>query len=230
MRARSRSRLAPAAILLLVGVASRAPAQDAPATDDEKAFYLLGVIQGRQLNSQFYMTPEELEMVSRGFEDSILDRAVEVEEDEYRGRLQEIAAERQAAVAADEKVASAVYLKEAAAAEGAVRTESGLVITQVVEGTGASPGATDTVRVHYHGTMRDGKVFDSSVERGKPAEFALNRVIPCWTEALQLMKMGGKSRIVCPSEIAYRERGAPPSIPGNAALTFEVELLEIVGN
>ena len=87
---------------------------------------------------------------------------------------------------------------------------------------------TDTVKVHYHGTLRDGSVFDSSVDRGTPAQFSLNRVIPCWTEGVGMMKVGGKSKLVCPSVIAYGERGAPPKIPGNAALTFEVELIEIV--
>ena len=104
---------------------------------------------------------------------------------------------------------------------------SGLTITHITEGSGDRPTATDVVRVHYHGTFPDGKVFDSSVERGKPATFPLNRVIRCWTEGLQLMKVGGKARLVCPPEIAYGVRGKPPRIPPNATLTFEVELLEI---
>ncbi len=81
--------------------------------------------------------------------------------------------------------------------------------------------------VHYHGTLRDGTVFDSSVERGQPAQFALNRVIPCWTEGLQLMKVGGKAKLVCPPEIAYGDRGAGQLIKPGAALTFEVELISI---
>jgi len=106
-------------------------------------------------------------------------------------------------------------------------TASGLQMTEMVAGTGESPTATDVVVVHYHGTFEDGSVFDSSVERGQQATFPLNRVIPCWTEALQLMKVGGKSRLVCPPGIAYGARGAPPRIPPNATLTFEVELFEI---
>jgi FKBP-type peptidyl-prolyl cis-trans isomerase FkpA len=94
-------------------------------------------------------------------------------------------------------------------------------------GEGSSPNATDVVRVHYHGTFPDGRVFDSSVERGSPAVFPLNRVIPCWTEALQEMKVGGKARITCSPEVAYGERGAPPTIPANATLIFEVELLAV---
>jgi FKBP-type peptidyl-prolyl cis-trans isomerase len=112
-------------------------------------------------------------------------------------------------------------------AGGASSTESGLQITEIVAGDGPSPGATDVVVVHYHGTFEDGSVFDSSVERGQKATFPLNRVIPCWTEGVQLMKVGGKSRLVCPPEIAYGAQGAPPKIPPNATLTFEVELFEI---
>ena len=85
-------------------------------------------------------------------------------------------------------------------------------------GKGPHPKATDVVRVNYHGTLTDGNVFDSSVERGEPAEFPLNRVIPCWTEGLQKMKVGGKSQLVCPSNIAYGDRGSPPDIPGGATL------------
>lgn len=114
-----------------------------------------------------------------------------------------------------------------AAAGEAVTTGSGLQITHLVVGDGASPKPTDVVRVHYEGTFPDGRVFDSSIQRGKPARFPLNRVIPCWTEALQLMKVGGKADIVCPPGIAYGASGAPPRIPPNATLNFHVELLGI---
>ena len=110
---------------------------------------------------------------------------------------------------------------------GETSSDSGLTITHITEGSGARPTATDVVRVHYHGTFPNGKVFDSSIERGKPARFALNRVIPCWTEGLQQMQVGGKAKLVCPPGIAYGTRGAPPRIPPNATLHFEVELIEI---
>jgi FKBP-type peptidyl-prolyl cis-trans isomerase FkpA len=107
-------------------------------------------------------------------------------------------------------------------------TESGLSITMLKEGTGASPTAKDLVRVHYRGTFPDGKEFDSSYKRGQPAVFPLNRVIKCWTEAVQLMKVGAKAKVVCPPSIAYGEKGAGDVIPPNATLHFEVELLAIV--
>ncbi len=112
-------------------------------------------------------------------------------------------------------------------APATVKTQSGLQITTLREGTGKSPKRRDRVSVHYHGTFENGEVFDSSVDRGKPAVFPLNRVIKCWTEGLQLMKVGGKAKLVCPPKIAYGKRGSPPTIPPNATLTFEVELLAI---
>ncbi len=106
-------------------------------------------------------------------------------------------------------------------------SDTGLVIEHLVKGSGPSPKATDTVRVHYHGTFTDGRVFDSSVQRGEPARFPLNRVIRCWTEGVQQIQVGGKARLTCPPELAYGARGSPPRIPPNATLVFEVELLGI---
>jgi FKBP-type peptidyl-prolyl cis-trans isomerase FkpA len=114
--------------------------------------------------------------------------------------------------------------KEAAA----VTTASGLSYRSLVEGSGASPAASDVVKVHYRGTFPDGSEFDSSYARNQPAEFPLNRVIKCWTEGVQRMKVGGKAKLVCPPAIAYGERGAPGAIPPNATLNFEIELLGIV--
>lgn len=118
-------------------------------------------------------------------------------------------------------------LKAAAAEAGAEVTASGLVYRSLKAGDGKSPAATDTVRVHYRGTFPDGKEFDSSYKRNEPAEFPLNRVIKCWTEGVQKMKVGGKAKLTCPSAIAYGERGAGGVIPPNAVLQFEVELLGI---
>jgi FKBP-type peptidyl-prolyl cis-trans isomerase FkpA len=120
-------------------------------------------------------------------------------------------------------------LARSAAEKGAVVTESGLVFRQLTEGKGVAPAATDTVRVHYRGTFPDGREFDSSYKRGEPASFPLNRVIKCWTEGLQRMKVGGKAKLTCPAAIAYGERGAGSDVPPNAILMFEVELLGVAG-
>ncbi len=120
-------------------------------------------------------------------------------------------------------VAAAAAAKEA----GASVTASGLVYRSLKEGSGASPAATDTVKVHYRGSFPDGREFDSSYKRNEPTEFPLNRVIPCWTEGVQKMKVGGKAKLTCPAEIAYGSRGAGGVIPPNATLQFEIELLSV---
>ncbi len=127
-----------------------------------------------------------------------------------------------------QKAASKAYLEKAAAEPGAEKTSSGLIYREITPGSGRSPKSAETVRVNYRGTLVDGTEFDNSYKRQKPAEFALNGVIPCWTEGLQKMKAGGKSILVCPASLAYGDR-AQPSIPGGSALIFEIELLEILG-
>jgi FKBP-type peptidyl-prolyl cis-trans isomerase FkpA len=122
----------------------------------------------------------------------------------------------------------AFSLQTSAAEPKETKTGSGLVITMLKDGTGASPKSSDTVKVHYRGVLADGKEFDSSYGRGQPATFPLNRVISCWTEGVQLMKLGGKAKLVCPSKLAYGSQGVPGAIPPDATLIFEVELLEIV--
>jgi FKBP-type peptidyl-prolyl cis-trans isomerase FkpA len=116
-----------------------------------------------------------------------------------------------------------------AAAPASETLPSGVVIQHVTKGTGASPKASDTVKVHYRGTLTDGTEFDSSYKRGQPISFPLNRVIPCWTEGVQKMQVGGKAKLTCPSASAYGARGVPGTIPPNATLNFEVELLGIGG-
>jgi len=125
--------------------------------------------------------------------------------------------------------AGAAAVAKAAKEPGAVVLPSGLVYRSLKDGTGASPAATDTVKVHYRGTLPDGKEFDSSYSRGQPAEFPLNRVIPCWTEGVQKIKVGGKAKLTCPPAIAYGAKGAGAVIAPNATLQFEVELLGIAG-
>ena len=124
-------------------------------------------------------------------------------------------------------LASLAIAPAATAQTKPVTTASGLVYESLKEGAGASPAATDTVKVHYRGMFLDGKEFDSSYKRGEPTEFPLNRVIACWTEGVQRMKPGGKAKLTCPPSIAYGERGAGGVIPPNATLTFEIELVSV---
>ena len=134
------------------------------------------------------------------------------------------------ATLAQAQPASAPAASTGMAAPGTViTTSSGLVFKLIKQGSGPSPKASDTVKVHYRGTLMDGKEFDSSYKTGAPAEFPLNRVIKCWTEGVQMLKVGGSARLTCPPAIAYGERGAGAVIPPNATLNFEVELLGIGG-
>ena len=201
--------------------AAATTAASAPLTgsDDEKALYALGVAVSQNIAS-FEFTPAELDKVKQGFTDGALGKTPQVDVQTYIPRLREMQQTRIAATA--QKV-----LDKAATEPGARRLDSGLIITTVKEGSGPTPKATDTVKVHYHGTLPSGKVFDSSVERGEPATFPLNGVIPCWTEGVQQIKVGGKSKLVCPAAIAYGDRGAPPDIGPGATLIFDVELLGI---
>lgn len=197
-----------------------------PESDEDKTLYALGVILARDLGA-LNLTAEEMEMVSAGLTDAALGKDSQVDLPTYGPKVQAMAQARATASAASEKAAADAFVKEMAATDGAERTDSGLVFIVVEEGNGESPAATDTVRVHYHGTLRDGSVFDSSRDRGEPATFPLDGVIPCWTEGVQKMKVGGTYRLVCPSDIAYGDRGAGSRVKPGAALEFEVELLAI---
>ncbi len=142
----------------------------------------------------------------------------------------ELAQARQQIVIEKVRKEGAAYLEQAAKLPGAKKTASGIVYVEEQAGTGASPKPTDKIKIHYHGTTTDGTVFDSSVERGTPAEWVLDSMIPCWVEGVQLMKVGGKARLVCPPNLAYGDRGAPPVIKPGATLTFQLELIDIVAS
>lgn len=212
--------------VLITLLAVPAFAADAPKTEDEKTFYAIGIALARQL-AVFNLTPGEFELVHRGFADSAPDKQPAVNYDSYAKKIQELAQTRRAAQGAKLAIAGKEFLDKAATEKGAVKTDSGLVYLSFKEGSGATPAATDTVKVHYRGTLTDGQEFDSSYKRNEPAEFPLNGVIKCWTEGVQKMKVGGKAKLVCPPAIAYGEKGAGSAIPPNATLIFEVELLDI---
>jgi FKBP-type peptidyl-prolyl cis-trans isomerase FkpA/FKBP-type peptidyl-prolyl cis-trans isomerase FklB len=215
-------------VVMLAGAGTAQAAGPEPKTEEQKTLYALGLAVSQSL-AAFSLTEAELEMVKVGLADGVLHKdAAKVDLKSYGPKLQELQQARMGAAAAVEKKASQAFLDKAAAEKGATRTASGLVISTIKPGNGVSPKPTDKVKVHYQGTLVDGTVFDSSIQRNEPVTFPLNGVIPCWTEGLQLMKVGGKSRLVCPSNIAYGDRGAPPRIKPGATLIFEVELLDIV--
>jgi FKBP-type peptidyl-prolyl cis-trans isomerase FkpA len=228
--------LAIAASVALVGAACNKPgapaASPSPAagdlqTDDQKILYAVGVMLGKNV-ANLNITPAELELVKRGLGDGATGKKPAVDLEPLQPKIQAFAQSRSAAQAVAEKGKAQAFRDAAAKEPGAVTTNSGLIFTVLKEGTGKSPSGTDTVKVHYRGTLTDGTEFDSSYKRKEPIQFPLNGVIPCWTEGVQKMKVGEKAKLVCPSEIAYGDRGAPPAIPPGATLVFEVELLDIV--
>jgi FKBP-type peptidyl-prolyl cis-trans isomerase len=209
--------------------APKAPAKavaGAPASDADKTLYALGLVISRNL-AGFKLSAAELAVVEQGLADGVLGKTPKVDIETYGPKLNELAKSRVAASAAGEKKAGAAFLEKEAAQPGAKKQASGFVYKETKAGTGATPKATDTVKVHYKGTLTDGTVFDSSIERNEPVKFPLSGVIPCWTQGVQLMKEGGSARLVCPSELAYGDEGRPPRIKGGATLVFEVQLLSI---
>jgi FKBP-type peptidyl-prolyl cis-trans isomerase FkpA len=167
------------------------------ATDELKTLYALGMVMGQNMEGAG-LTEEELATVLVGFSDTAMGREAQVDLEQYGPMLSAFMQARIEAAAAGELVEATAFVEAQAALDGAIVTDSGIVIQELVAGTGASPTPTDTVEVHYHGTLRNGTVFDSSVDRGTPATFPLNGVIPCWTEGVQTLKVGGKSVLVCP--------------------------------
>ena len=195
-------------------------------TDDEKVLYVLGLVISRNL-APFGLSEAELDVVKQGLSDGVLSRPAKADLQTYGPKIEPFAKSRIAATANVEKKAGAAFLEKAAAEPGAAKQPTGFVYREVKAGTGTSPKASDKVKVHYTGMLTDGTVFDSSVQRGQPATFQLAQVIPCWTQGLQLMKVGGKAKLVCPSDLAYGDGGSPPRIKGGATLVFDVELLSI---
>jgi FKBP-type peptidyl-prolyl cis-trans isomerase FkpA len=196
-------------------------------SEEEKTLYALGLYTGKNL-VQFNLKAEEWAVVQRGIADSRSGAPPLVEMQTYGPKLSELQRARAGERGKVEKEKGAAYLAKAAAEPGAQKLSSGVVYIEKQPGGGESPQTTDTVKVHYRGTLLDGKEFDSSYKRNQPATFPLRGVVKCWTEGLQKMKVGGKATLVCPSDTAYGDRGQPPDIAGGATLLFDVELLEIV--
>ena len=197
-------------------------------TEMEKVSYSLGVNVAKSVKSQGLESIDS-DAIAKAFKDVFEGNTLEISEEEanivlqdYFGKLANV--KQKANVEAGQK-----FLDENAKRDGVVTTATGLQYEVLKEGSGDSPKETDNVTVHYHGTLIDGTVFDSSVDRGQPATFPVNGVIPGWVEALQLMNAGAKYKLFIPSNLAYGERGAAGAIGPNATLVFEVELISIGG-
>ena len=194
--------------------------------DDEKTLYALGFALASQLQGVQFEAAE-LKRIQQGLAAGLGGDEPTVEMETYGPKIQTLMASRIEAAASIESEKGAAYIEEMAASPGAKRTDSGAVYVEKEAGSGAQPAATDRVKLHYHGPLVDGTVFDSSVDKGVPAEFAVNQVVPCFSEGVQQMKVGGKAHLVCPAETAYPQ-GRPPLIKPGATIQFEVELLEIL--
>lgn len=196
-----------------------------PKTEDQKALYALGAQISKQL-SVFDLSPEELKYVQQGMSDASAGKKLAAEPSAYMQKIGALARTRMAKAAEKQKALAKPFLEKAAAEKGAQKMASGLIYKEIKAGTGTQPKATDVVKIQFTGTLADGKVFDSSMNRGRPTEFPLGQVPPCLSEGIGMMKVGGKAKLVCPSDTAYGDRGRPPLIPGGATLIFEVELLD----
>jgi len=193
----------------------------------DKVMYALGQRVGQNLDS-LSLTQHELAQVQKGLADAANDKPSAVDMKVYFPKVQALAKQRSGEALAKTKVAGKAYADKAATEPGATRTATGVVIKSLTEGTGASPLATDTVKVNYEGRLINGKVFDSSAANGGPATFRLNQVVSCWTAAVQTMKVGGKAQVVCPAETAYGDRPMGDVIRAGSTLVFNIELLDIV--
>jgi len=203
-----------------------ADAKVAKPTPDQNTLYALGVLASRNL-TDLSLSPAQVSIMEKGMADALAGKKSPVDMAVYEPKVQEFAKSRVTAAGDARKAKEGVQVAQYASQKGAVKSDSGLIYISVKEGTGAQPKAADKVKVNYEGKLMDGTVFDSSYKRGQPIEFPLSGVIPCWTEGVQKMKVGGEATLVCPPSIAYGERGAPGAIPPNAALVFKVELLGV---
>ncbi|MGF1716093.1 FKBP-type peptidyl-prolyl cis-trans isomerase [Photobacterium chitinilyticum] len=199
-------------------------------TVETKASYGIGLQMGQQL-AQSGLEGLNVAAIAKGIATSLTGEMPEIEVDEINNALREIHTRAEAAREVQAKAAAAdgeAFLKDNALRSEVTVTESGLQYEVLVEGNGEIPTSDKQVRVHYHGELTDGTVFDSSVSRGQPAEFPVTGVIAGWVEALQMMPVGSKWKLYIPQDLAYGERGAGAAIPPYAALVFEVELLDIL--
>jgi FKBP-type peptidyl-prolyl cis-trans isomerase len=214
------------AVLAFALALAAAGAHAAGMTEHQKVLYAVGQVLADQV-SVFALAPEELKFVQQGLRDGVTGAKSAVEMSVYGPMIKPLAEERRAATARKSEAQGSELIARAAAEKGARKGDGGIVYLSLREGTGARPTADDTVTVNYRGTLADGTEFDSSYKRGKPIDLPLHGVIKCWTTGLQMMKVGGKAKLTCPSNTAYGEREVGGLIPPNSTLTFEIELLAI---
>ncbi len=188
--------------------------------------YMLGVAMTRNL-LEYEFSRDEINDIVKGVNDGLNKKVNPKETVKYDDVNKYINSKKEILVQKNKKEGEE-YIKEALKDSKAKKFDSGLVMIIEKEGNGNIPLPTDKIKVNYKGYLINGKVFDSSYERNQPVEFVLNQVIPCWTEGLSKMKVGSKAKLICPSDIAYGDRGIEPVIPGGSTLIFEVELLDII--
>jgi len=213
--------------VLCLGTTASFAAAPEPTTDEEKTLYALGLAINQSL-SNFTLSEAEFEIVKSGITDGFHKKTSKVDLQAFGLKISQLQQARALVVAEAEKKAGAAFLAKAAAEPGAKKTESGAILMTLKEGNGTTPKVTDMVKMHYLGTLIDGTVFDSSAKQGEPAMIRVNEMSKCWVEGMQQIKVGSKSKLVCPSSLAYRDKGLPPLIKPGATLVFEIELLEIV--
>ncbi len=222
----------PRLLLLVLCLALPLPASSGGAeagelqTKEEKIIYVIGLSLAQAVQ-EFELSEAEFQILLVGLSDGALGREPKISPSMWARRIDDLRSQRVGKARERMRATGDEFLSRAQEDAGAVIKPSGLIYTELEAGAGAKPNRSDQVRVHYHGTRTDGSVFDSTRDRS-PATFGLDGVIPCWTEGLQLMKVGGRSELVCPSEIAYGEQGIKGSIKPGSVLSFQVELLEIV--
>lgn len=216
-------------VALLLAAAACAPTPEPKpkpvVTDRDKTFHALGLYLAT-LVEPFSLTPEELDLVADGLRAGVAGKGV-VKMQDFEKNVHDLSLERLAARAGVRKQADAKLVAPLVSSPQARKLASGAVYVPVEEGTGRQPVKTDFVKVHYRATLADGTEFDSSRARGEPKVTPLDRSLVCWSDGIQQMRVGGKARIVCPSDTAYGDRGAFQQIPGGATLVYDLELLSI---
>ncbi len=218
------SRILPLVLCLAIPSAATAEVETLD-NDEQRIIYTLGVMLMKDL-AVFRLNDKDLEILQQGMRDALVGELL-VDPNVFEAKIQDLAMARLEATKKVQASAAADFVAAKKKKPGARTTKSGLIIRTVSPGKGPKPKGTSKVTAHYEGRLVDGTVFDASANRGQPLTFPLNHVIPCWSEAVQLMQVGEKAELVCPPEIAYGDKGAPPAIPPGATLVFDIHLLSI---